>query len=403
MRRYPKMRSSKSHASSMRRSGAAGGTVAVCLLVAGTAASCGARSPLADLDAFRDGAAADARIGDALPPFDSGEAGVSCTPGSITMFPATPVVDFVLDASGSMNEPLVATNPTSKWNVLTSSLELALPPIDATTEIGALIFPSNHDPSSCEIVPTPTLVPATNNVATLISDMRAVTPLGGTPSALSIQYAAQELLSLRTASSARAIVLATDGSPNCNAELDGNNCTCTQADPQACALDSQNCLDDARAEKSISDALTQGIPTYVIGIENSDDAQFESVLNAMAVAGGRPAAGATKYYPARSSSELTAAFTAISQQVASCTYLTTSVPGDTGTIVVTLDGVVIPFDPTGKSGWSWADKTNGEIQLSGAACKQAASESAPSLVANVTCGDGGLPDAAIFDAEVGGG
>ena len=264
--------------------------------------------------------------------------------------------------------------------------------MDATTEIGAYIFPTSHDRTLCDTSPGAALEPAKNNVAPLLFKMATTTPVGGTPTALAVQYAATDLLGLRPASTARALVLATDGSPNCNPDLDGQTCVCTVPpgieNPCAAGSDgAELCLDDKATESTIATYASQGIPTYVIGIESSADAQFESVLDAMAIAGGRPQTGPTPYYQARSSADLNAAVSSIRDSVASCTYLTTSVPATDGSIIVTLDGATLPFDPTHTNGWDWADKANGEILLSGPACAQAAGESSPALFAVIVCGD----------------
>ncbi|MEO8876395.1 MAG: hypothetical protein ABI461_12470, partial [Polyangiaceae bacterium] len=96
----------------------------------------------------------------------------------------------------------------------------------------------------------------------------------------------------------------------------------------------------------------------------------DAVLNAMADAGGRPQSGAEHYYGATSESDLEGAFVAIRDQLGSCTYLTSSVPSDSGAITVTINGNVVPFDPSGKQGWRWGDEANGEIIFSGKACSQ---------------------------------
>ncbi|MGH7282302.1 MAG: vWA domain-containing protein [Polyangiaceae bacterium] len=397
------------------RSGAAIGAALLPLLSI-VGASCGARSALVDGVADRDSSIItpiDATFDVETPDVVDAET-VSCTPGQIALNPATPVVEFVLDTSNSMELPLDTSSPTSKWDALRGALASALPPIDATTEIGAYIFPSSPGQNTCDTGPGAALEPKTNNVEPLLFKMLETTPHGGTPTALAIQYAATDLQSLRTATSARALVLATDGSLNCDDNLDGLTCTCTAPpDPRSgfspCRdpHDGQeDCLDDKATEAAISTYTSQGIPTYVIGIESTADAQFESVLSAMAIAGGRPQAGPTPYYEARSSADLNAAVSSIRDSVASCTYLTTSVPDTDGSIIVTLDGVTLPFDPTHTNGWDWSDKANGEILLSGAACTQAAGEASPQLFAVIVCGDlDAAPDGpgdAPADAESGG-
>ncbi len=85
----------------------------------------------------------------------------------------------------------------------------------------------------------------------------------------------------------------------------------------------------------------------------------------MAVAGGRPlTTGATSYYAVSTPSDLSAALTAVRDQVARCVYLTPSVPDAQGTIEIDLGGVSIPLDTSNADGWNWSNQTTGEITLS---------------------------------------
>jgi hypothetical protein len=76
-------------------------------------------------------------------------------------------------------------------------------------------------------------------------------------------------------------------------------------------------------------------------------------------------------------------------------YLTTSVPSASCTIVVTMDGVELPYDETGTEGWMWGDEGNGEIILLGGTGTTAGSNASTQLAATVTCDppEGGARDA----------
>ncbi|MGH7327119.1 MAG: VWA domain-containing protein, partial [Polyangiaceae bacterium] len=304
---------------------------AVAVLATIASVSCGARSELND----RVNEIGDA--GDAGP-----EASVPCIPGNFTLKKAQPSVMFVLDASGSMSETF-SPDGSSRWQVLTQSLGSALPSVDSSMQIGGLIFPSGHSPNTCAVPASADLAPATGNVAALIDLMQGTDPLGGTPTADAIATAATELLGIRAASAARAIVLATDGGPNCNPNLDKTTCTCADPVQTQCGAESELCLDDTRTVQTISDNASAGLPTYVIGIHDPGDTQNDTVLNAMADAGGRARSGSPHYYPATSASDLGDALVSIRDQLGSCTYLTSSVPSASGTITVTVGGVVIPY------------------------------------------------------------
>ncbi len=297
------------------------------------------------------------------------DAGIPCAPGSFSLAHPKPTVMLVLDRSDSMATAMEpdATLPT-RWNALTSALASVLPPVDNTMAIGALIFPSiTTRPLDCSVASAANLRPATGNVAALTRLMNVTVPGGGTPTEVAIDTAAKLLLGMRTASAARALVLATDGGPNCNASLNFTTCRCTNATgpgTNICVENSQ-CLDDTRTERTISEYQAQGLPTYVIGIETKGDPEFSDVLDAMAVAGGRPQVGAAQsYYAASSEAELNAALTTIRNQVGACTYLTSSVPDQNGSIVVSVDGVALAPDQ-----WIWGDRSNGEIVLQGDACQ----------------------------------
>lgn len=314
---------------------------------------------------------------------------VGCQTGMVTLFRASPAVMFVLDRSGSMGTPL-GTTGQSRWQVLRQALAATLPPVDASMSIGALLYPKagatgNPTSGSACVVPSADLAPSPGNVAALVAKMASTSPGGGTPTAAALDAAASVLLGLRAASTARAVVLATDGAPNCNAALSPKSCICVTGGT-SCGLSGLTCLDDVRTVKTIASHAAQGIPTYVIGIEAMGDSQFSGVLDAMADAGGRPRQGTSHhYYAVGSEADLKAALTAIRDQVGLCTYLTTSVPDEGGTIAVSIDGETLDEDPSGVEGWSWGDRKNGEIVFHGDACAKAATAVAP--VADVQCAE----------------
>jgi hypothetical protein len=319
-----------------------------------------------------------------------GLAAVACTDGPITLLEADPTLMFVLDRSGSMGDHLGKSNgQQSRWSILTDALSATLPPVDASMEIGALLYPGGFGQlggMTCSVPLAPDLPPAKGNVAALLALMAQTPPGGATPTADAVYMAASALAGVRAATTARALVLATDGGPNCNTDLDSTVCRCVMVN-QSCQGKPRMCLDDARTEERIAGFEKTGLPTYVIGIQDEGDDSLTDVLNAMADAGGRPRADpAQRYYAARSAAELDAALAAIRDQVGACTYLTTSVPDAQGTIVLSVNGVVVPFDEAGVEGWTWASTTNGEIALRGTACLAAAASATAKVAAVVKCG-----------------
>jgi len=347
-------------------------TSSLVLGVASIGAGCGARTGLSTAPAAVDV--------DAIP----------CVPGTTSLTRAKPAVVFVLDRSRSMAQPLVVGTPATRWQVLRSALAAALPPIDGDVEIGALLYPaSGGGGQTCAVGASVDLEPRTGNVGALSALLSAASPTGSTPTADAIEAAASVLLARRAATRARALVLATDGAPACNDALDPRTCRCAAGGARC--QSAVRCLDDARSVERIRALATGGLPTYVIGLASAGDGTFAGVLDAMAVAGGRPRRGGTReYYAASSGEELEAALVEIRDQVGACTYLTTSVPSETGSITVTLDGVVLPQDPAGVEGWRWGSQRDGEILVSGATCERIRNDPAPALAADVACT---LPDA----------
>ncbi|MCC6333739.1 MAG: VWA domain-containing protein [Myxococcales bacterium] len=308
---------------------------------------------------------------------DAGVPDASCPPTTLGLEPAVPTVLFVLDRSGSMAFDIDgrpdAGQSASRWDVLETSLRSVLPPLDMKLAMGALLYPTVGD--TCEAPFVVNLSPALGNADRLLS-LFATRPLGGTPTFGALDLAARHLAPLHTASAARALVLATDGAPNCNEALDPFTCVCTRPDGLGC-MDPQNCLDDARTIARLESLFqTSKLPTYVVGLGSELD-RFSGTLDRMAVAGGVPRLGPGKrYYSATSEAELTLAFTRITEQLSRCTYLVVgAVPG--GKAHFRVGGAEVPEGP---EGWEWLSRANGELTVHGLACDRVAAGGVPSLL-----------------------
>lgn len=300
---------------------------------------------------------------------DAGIDAGPCLPRPVPLLPAVPTVMFVIDRSGSMQEDLDGRTDAgvSRWRLLQSTLTTVLPPLDAKVAMGVLLYPIRAD--ACAAPTTVDLSPVLGNATRLLSFFNSSMPLGGTPTADAVDVAAQHLRTLRTATSARALILATDGAPNCNEALFNDTCVCTstpQVNPNCDAP--THCLDDVVTIGRLQSIFAQGMPTYVIGLGSSLN-QFSSTLDAMAVAGGVPRQGiGPRYYSVANQSELTDAFNRVTSQLTRCTFLLNGLSAN-DTFVVQVDGVDVPQGP---NGWEWLNQTNGELALHGTACDQAA-------------------------------
>ena len=313
------------------------------------------------------------------------DAGIPCRPGGVSLAHAQPTVMFVLDRSTSMGTAMASgRNGQTRWAALASALGSVLPSVNQAMAIGALFFPSSTSGTmNCSVAGRADLVPATGNVAALTRLMSSLAPGGATPTAAAIDTAASLLAAVRAAAGARALVLATDGGPDCNQSLDTRTCRCVTATAGACTS-SVACVDDTRTVATLARHQAQGLPTYVVGIESTGDTQLSDVLDAMAVAGGRPRTGAAQsYYRATSAAELDAALATIRDQVGACTFLTGSVPDSGGAIVISLDGADLTSEE-----WAWGNRETGELLLLGDACAVVAAVPDTKVSAVVTCNEG---------------
>ncbi|MBX3260036.1 MAG: VWA domain-containing protein [Labilithrix sp.] len=360
------------------------------------ALSCGSRTGLfgPDSDFFSGDATTDAGVADAP---DDGP--IQCVPGRFGFELALTQLMFVIDRSGSMRFSLGGATdvPRSRWRwtILQSALRRTITTFDDEIAMGAKFFPEvlwNNSVSAERACQTDTgvgIAPARGNAQAIVGAFDTAEPLGGTPTSEAVRLAAQFLTQRRSA--ARTMVLATDGAPNCNGDLDRQTCTCTSTGNCASAIEGNySCLDDARTLASIRDtAENQKIPVYVIGIGSTERPEFLDVLDQMAVAGGRPRATAPRHYNVQSENDLTDALTTIRDAVAKCTYLTPSAPNDPDNITVEIDGVLIPRDQTKTNGWDWVDRSYGELAFFGEACEKAQGAGGlPAAVSGVvTCDD----------------
>jgi hypothetical protein len=360
--------------------------------------SCGSRTGLFGPDSEL---AADASL-------DGGDAGedgaVPCKPGRFTFELALTQLMFVIDRSGSMafsldglsgQPPNEIPKPLQRWGILQEALRRTITTFDDQIAMGAKFFPepvprgSVDSERSCRTDPGGGIAPARGNANAILRVFDSTEPRGGTPTAEALRLAAQFLTQRRGV--AKTLVLATDGAPNCNVNLDDDTCVCTSvADCHSTSNGRYSCLDDARSVATVQNiAGNQKIPVYVIGIGGLEKPQFRQVLDDMAVAGGRARATSPRYYSASSQAELTTALVSIRDSVAKCTYITPSAPQDPNNITVEIDGVVIPRDQTKNDGWDWVDQNFGELAFFGEACAAAQGSGGPPAVVSgtVVCND----------------
>ncbi|MBI5514576.1 MAG: VWA domain-containing protein [Deltaproteobacteria bacterium] len=277
-----------------------------------------------------------------------------CMPGGQRfMLSVTPAeVLFVVDRSGSMNDR--TTDGTTRWNALVTAVRAVLPSLEVTLFMGLLVYP---DPGGCSVPATPQLPIMAPSAAAIAARLAAGAPNGTTPTLVALQTA-ERYLRATPSSRRRFIVLATDGAPNCGTDVD----------------------DVAVQLRGIRTGLA--VDTFVLGIPGGDRS-LVGPLNTMADAGGRPRAGASRFYEAGSTAELEGALRAITASAGSCTYRFSSTPPDPLRVTLSLDGAVVPRNRT--DGWDYTDMTGREIRFWGASCARLVSGTVRTISASFNC------------------
>ena len=349
-------------------------------LLASALWSCGARTGLrVDASVDRLDVAPD------VPPLDA------CVPRVAVATPSSVEVLLLADRSTSMERDLIGGSGTPRrWDVLRDALAATLPRYQDRIAMGLQFFPGIGGTGICAVGAIPDLNPGLSQALPVLTRFGRTEPNGRTPTWLGVQSAGRYLLGRAAPRRFRAILLATDGAPNCNGALDGARCTCTAlggTGQQQCEDDPSLCLDDDRTVSEVSRLAAQGVPTYVVGIDGDNQPELITVLSQLAVAGGRPnpASSARPYYSVRRPEDLTSAFEQIQRQVSRCVFSVTPGVAAGATVSVTLDGRPIARDPMRQGGWDWADAERTTLALAGEACDRASAAAVTVRIA-IACG-----------------
>jgi len=272
-----------------------------------------------------------------------------------------PDIMLVMDRSLSMtndinDQPCTGGNgmngncgASSKWQIVVPVLNQVITDSDAMVNWG--MFYLGDEPAMCGVATAPVVPVAGMNAAGVTGSLTGNLFNGqvGTPTRRVIQGAVSYLTGL-TDPNPKYLLLATDGQPNC--------ATAT----------SLNTDDTAGTDQAVMDALAAGIPTFVVGIGNTNAA---ATLNQLAIDGGRPQmGGATSYYQVDDAAALISALGTIVGQAATCTFDIGAAPDGTTAVGLCVfgDGAKISMDPT--NGWSFKDATMTTIILNGTICDQ---------------------------------
>jgi hypothetical protein len=245
--------------------------------------------------------------------------------GGFANGPLKPAVMLLIDRSGSMNFPLDATAPEcpagcsnttgpcpasclTRISALKAAMSLFLTNQGSTAWWGLTVFPtrngdqcgaSNGGDTTAQLAPSSTdlATDLDNSASAVNSQIQAIQPGGGTPTADSLRYLGTYAPLILNADRPKYVLLITDGLPNCNA---ANANSCSSGAPAGaachCTLDvcstgngycQKGCLDSDNTVNAINELRTKNIRTIVValGVDISTTDATET-LNAMAQAGG---------------------------------------------------------------------------------------------------------------------
>ncbi len=289
---------------------------------------------------------------------DDFEFGVSPQPADLVL---------VVDRSLSMLNPMPEGG--TRWDAILAALDAATHSLEETIDFGLATFPSDDECGTGRVLVDPAAGTADEIMGALVAGGCA----GGTPTAMSIQEVGRYLYDDRLPgheSHPPAIVVATDGGPGCNSDLDVGTCECMgwEADWKPCP-NVDNCLDDVRTIEVI-EALAEWeprIPVYVVGLPGTSE--FESVLTQMAAAGGTARDDDPAYYDAEDVAAIEAAMAQIAASLIPCVFLLSDPPDDPHRVAVIIDGATVPHTDDRSSGWAFTDEpVNMRIELFGEWC-----------------------------------
>jgi hypothetical protein len=288
-----------------------------------------------------------------------------------------PNLYFVIDRSGSMQEFVDGEQKYAAVVTAATSLVRSLGP---QANVGAAVFPGRtvDEQNPCaageevfttrpgDALPTGSCGdgPVTRGFA------NAVSPTGGAFGATPTASTLTALLPLLDRLPGRtAVILATDGGPNCNgnAACKADKCIPNiekqcQPDINCCTQDTfgpEACLDEDPTRDAVRALSMRRIPTYVIGIPGSGP--YADLLEQLALAGGTARPIHPAYYDAKHLVELDAVLASIGAKVVlSCHLRLEAPPPNRALVNVYIDRELLTYGSA--DGWIWSDFRDGGVE-----------------------------------------
>jgi hypothetical protein len=208
-----------------------------------------------------------------------------------------PTLYFVIDRSASMAL-------SGNWSAVRSALASLVTNLGARARVGMALFPDEAGDGcgpGTEVFAPRTHVSADDVYTALARDPQGGTPLDGTIQALTPRLTGSQDEQV-------AVVVVTDGGPNCNGQLtcDAARCTenidatqgCPPNGPNCCDPNGiagpEGCLDDQGSANAVAALLAKNVRTFVLGVPGSEP--YAATLDTLAVAGGTARPTTPRYY-----------------------------------------------------------------------------------------------------------
>jgi len=250
---------------------------------------------------------------------------------------------IVLDRTESMNESLDGSGGTTRLTAIVPAVGEVVAN-NPGIHWGLELF-TTPGGGQCVVEAAPQVPISADSASAINQVLSTITTEQSTPTALALKVATDYLKTVNDGNS-KAILLATDGEPNCGTTSGGRG-------------GGIGGTDLVGASAAAAAALAAGFPVYVIGIGPS-----LSNLNQLAQAGGTEA-----YYPATSTAELGTALANIAKVISStCTFKANTAPPDASLVYVYVDKALVAKSDS--NGWTFdpSDRTSSTIKLTGSYC-----------------------------------
>lgn len=320
----------------------------------------------------------------------------TCAPTRLTGDPPLVNVLLVVDKSLSMNNQPEGFD-VDKWTALRSALEGAL---DATADrlsFGLDLYPYSGSggpttEGSCEVPEGDEVVvevqSGTDASPLILAALDDNPPGGATPTAAALAHARAYFNAGagKELKGERYVLLATDGGPNCNADLSCSADSCTVnmdgfcgpnmncCDPELDPEGASKCLDEDATVAAVQDLAGDGIKTFVVGIPGTE--AYSSTLDLLAAESGVVNPDAPPSYFAVSAEGGVQALSDVLQEITTglittCRLQLENKPLDAKQVFVYIEDELIPRDDP--DGWEYdADATT--VVLNGATCERVETE-----------------------------